>query len=153
MILLGAEGERREKAMSIKFLMTKEVTSLPRDATVLDAAKFMTDMNVGSVVVVEDGNKPVGILTDRDIMTKATALEKDPRALRVRDIMISPVVTVSADKDIEDVTNLMNTHKVRRFPVVENGRLIGVIALDDILVFLGKEMQDIATALKVELGK
>lgn len=139
--------------MSIKFLMTKEVTSLPRDATVLDAAKFMTDMNVGSVVVVEDGNKPVGILTDRDIMTKATALEKDPRALRVRDIMISPVVTVSADKDIEDVTNLMNTHKVRRFPVVENGRLIGVIALDDILVFLGKEMQDIATALKVELGK
>jgi CBS domain-containing protein len=153
MILLGAEGERREKAMSIKFLMTKEVTSLPRDATVLDAAKFMTDMNVGSVVVVEDGNKPVGILTDRDIMTKATALEKDPRALRVRDIMISPVVTVSADKDIEDVTNLMNTHKVRRFPVVENGRLIGVIALDDILVFLGKEMQDIATALRVELGK
>lgn len=139
--------------MSIKFLMTKEVTSLPRDATVLDAAKFMTDMNVGSVVVVEDGNKPVGILTDRDIMTKAIALEKDPRALRVRDIMISPVVTVSADKDIEDVTNLMNTHKVRRFPVVENGRLIGVIALDDILVFLGKEMQDIATALKVELGK
>jgi predicted transcriptional regulator len=139
--------------MSIELLMSKEVTSLPRDASVLDAAKFMTDMNVGSLVVVEDGNRPVGILTDRDIMTKATAMEKDLRTLKVSDIMVSPVVTVTADKDIAEVTDLMHTHKVRRFPVVEDGRTIGVIALDDILVFLGKEMQDIATALKAELGK
>ncbi len=139
--------------MSLKPLMTEEVTSLPPNATVLDAAKFMTDMNVGSVVVV-DGDKPIGILTDRDIMTKVVVERKDPQTVKVKDIMASPVVTISVEKDIVDVTKLMSTHGVRRFPVVDSdGRIIGVIALDDILVFLGEELQNIATALKCELGK
>jgi CBS domain-containing protein len=131
--------------------MTREVTSLPESASVLDAAKFMTDMNVGSVVVV-DGSRPLGILTDRDIMIKTMVTGKDPRDVMVKDIMVSPVVTVSEDKDLLDVTNLMSESKVRRFPVVDSeGRIIGVIALDDILVFLGTEMQNIATALRSEL--
>lgn len=139
--------------MSLKPLMTEEVTSLPPNATVLDAAKFMTDMNVGSVVVV-DGDKPIGILTDRDIMTKVVVERKDPQTVKVKDIMASPVVTISVEKDIVDVTKLMSTHGVRRFPVVDSdGRIIGVIALDDILVFLGEELQNIAAALKCELGK
>lgn len=139
--------------MSLKPLMTEEVTSLPPNATVLDAAKFMTDMNVGSVVVV-DGDKPIGILTDRDIMTKVVVERKDPQTVKVKDIMASPVVTISVEKDIVDVTKLMSTHGVRRFPVIDSdGRIIGVIALDDILVFLGEELQNIAAALKCELGK
>jgi CBS domain-containing protein len=139
--------------MSLKPLMTKEITSLPSTATVLDAAKFMTDMNVGSVVVAED-DKPSGILTDRDIVTKVLVQGKDPKMTRVGEIMTSPAVTISEDKDIIDVTRLMSSHKIRRFPVVDaNGKLIGVITLDDILIFLGQEMQNIATALKTELGK
>ncbi len=139
--------------MSLKPLMTKELTSLPSAATVLDAAKYMTDMNVGSVIVVDD-DKPSGILTDRDIVTKVLSQDKDPKTTRIRDIMTSPAVTISEDKDIVDVTRLMSSHKIRRFPVVDaNGKIIGVITLDDVLVFLGQEMQNIATALKTELGK
>ncbi|MDA8214824.1 MAG: CBS domain-containing protein [Nitrospiraceae bacterium] len=139
--------------MSLKPLMTKELTSLPSTATVLDAAKYMTDMNVGSVIVVDD-DKPSGILTDRDIVTKVLVQGKDPKTTKVGEIMTSPAVTISEDKDIIDVTRLMSSHKIRRFPVVDaNGKLIGVITLDDILIFLGQEMQNVATALKTELGK
>jgi CBS domain-containing protein len=139
--------------MSLKPLMTKEITSLPSTATVLDAAKYMTDMNVGSVIVV-DNDKPSGILTDRDIVTKVLSRDKDPKTINIRDIMTSPAVTISEDRDIIDVTRLMSERGIRRFPVVDaNGKIIGVITLDDVLVFLGQEMQNVATALKTELGK
>lgn len=139
--------------MSLRPLMTKEVTSLPSNASILDAAKFMTDMNVGSVVVVED-NIPSGIITDRDIVTKVLALKKDPKTTMIGAIMASPVVTISEDKDVVDVTRLISTHGIRRLPVVDaSGKLVGVIALDDVLIFLGQEMHNIATALKGELGR
>ena len=137
--------------MSLKPLMTKELTSLPSTATALDAAKYMTDMNVGSVIVVDD-DKPSGILTDRDIVTKVLSQDKDPKTTKIRDIMTSPAVTISEDRYIIDVTRLMSERGIRRFPVVDaNGKIIGVITLDDVLVFLGQEMQNIATSLKREL--
>jgi CBS domain-containing protein len=143
--------DKEDKGMAINQLMIKDVTSLPAYATVLDAAKFMTDMNVGTVIVtVEDS--PTGLLTDRDIVTKVLAQEKDPKTTKIDEIMVTPVVTISEDKGIFDVTKLMSTHGIRRFPVVDaNGKLVGVIALDDVIVLLGEEMKNIAGALKVEL--
>ena len=139
--------------MSLKPLMSKIITSLPARATALDASKFMTDMNVGSVIVVE-GSKPIGIVTDRDIMTKVIIEGKNPQKVMIRDIMTSPVITVSVEKSIFDVTKLMKKYKVRRFPVVDaEGKIVGVVTLSDILVFIGQEMKNIATALKVRLGK
>jgi CBS domain-containing protein len=138
--------------MSLKALMIKEVTSLPPTASVLDAAKFMTDMNVGSVIVMKD-NSPSGFLTDRDIVSKLLAQGKDPKTTKISEIMVTPVVTVSEDKGIFDVTGLMATHGIRRVPVVDSSaKLVGIVALDDVLVLIGQEMQNIAAALKVELG-
>lgn len=139
--------------MSLKPLMSKIITSLPARATALDAAKFMTDMTVGSVIVVE-GDKPIGIVTDRDIMTKVMIEGRNPAKVSIKDIMTSPVITVSVEKSIFDVTKLMKKYKVRRFPVVDaKGKIVGVITLSDILVFIGQEMKNIATTLKVRLGK
>lgn len=139
--------------MAVSQMMTQDVTSLPENASVMDAAKFMTGMNVGSVIVM-DGSKPIGILTDRDIMVRVMVEGKDPNATKISDIMVSPVATVSEDKDILDVTHLMSEKKVRRCPVVNSkGMVVGMIALDDILVSLGQEMQDIASVLKFEIDK
>jgi CBS domain-containing protein len=137
--------------MALKQLMIKDVTSLPTYATVLDAAKFMTGMNVGTVIVtVED--IPSGLITDRDIVTKVLAQGKDPKTTKIEEVMITPVVTISEDKGIFDVTKLMSTHGIRRFPVVDSkGKLVGVIALDDVMVLLGEEMKNIAGALRAEL--
>jgi CBS domain-containing protein len=139
--------------MALKQLMIKDVTSLPTYATVLDAAKFMADMDVGTVIVtVEDS--PSGLITDRDIVTKVLAQEKDPKTTKIEEIMVTPVVTISEDKGIFDVTKLMSTHGIRRFPVVDtNGKLVGVIALDDVILLLGEEMKNIAGALRAELQK
>lgn len=138
--------------MSLRLLMSKEITLLPSTATVLDAAKFMTDMNVGSVIIMKD-DIPSGILTDRDIVAKVLAQGKDPRTTKIGEIMRTPVVTISEDKDIIDVTKLISTHAIRRLPVVgTNGKLVGVITLDDVLILLGQEMQNIAAALKGEIG-
>lgn len=137
--------------MALNQLMIKDVTSLPAYATVLDAAKFMTDMNVGTVIVtVED--KPSGLITDRDIVTKVLAQGTDPNTTKIEDVMVTPVVTISEDKGIFEVTKLMSTHGIRRFPVVDaKGKLVGVIALDDLMVLLGEEMKNIAGALRAEL--
>ena len=138
--------------MALRDLMIKDVTSLPPTASVLDAAKFMADMNVGSVIVMKD-NSPSGFLTDRDIVTKVLAQGKDPKTTKISEIMVTTVVTISEDKGIFDVTKLMSAHGIRRVPVVDSiGKLVGVIALDDVLVLLGKEMQNIAAALRTELG-
>jgi CBS domain-containing protein len=137
--------------MSLKQLMTEEITSLPSTATVLDAAKFMTDMNVGSVIVTE-ADSPSGLITDRDVVAKVLAQGKDSKTTKIGEVMVSPVVTITEDKDIIDATKLMSSHGIRRLPVTDSaGKLTGVISLDDVLVVLGNEMQNIATTLKKEL--
>lgn len=139
--------------MSLKKLMTEDVTYLPSTATVLDAAKFMTNMNVGSVIVA-DNESPSGLITDRDIVSKVLAHGKDSSITKIGEIMASPVVTISEDKDIIDATKLMSTHGIRRLPVTDlKGNLTGVISLDDVLLLLSKEMHNIATTLKKELEK
>ncbi|MBI4688346.1 MAG: CBS domain-containing protein [Nitrospirae bacterium] len=140
--------------MALTSLMTKEITSLPAHATATDAAKYMFEMNVGSVIITDDSNKPIGILTDRDIVSKVIGPEKDPKTVKIKDIMTSPVVTVPVDKDIIDATKIMCAHGIRRFAVVDSGgKLAGVLTLDDILILLGQEIQHIAAALKREIGK
>jgi CBS domain-containing protein len=144
----------RSTDMSLKTFMTQDVTALPATATVLDAAKFMTDMNVGSVVITDDNEKPSGLITDRDIVSKVLSQGKDSKAVKIDEIMISPVVTISEDKDILDATQTMSIHGIRRLPVTNSkGELAGVVSLDDILLVLGKEMQDIAVTLQKECGK
>lgn len=140
--------------MSLSQLMTKEITSLPETATALDAAKYMTDMNVGSVIITDEKEKPVGIITDRDISTKIVAAEKDPKSVKLKDIMCSPVVTINVGKNIIDATRLMGEYWVRRLPVVnDEGKVVGVLSMDDVLIFLSQEIQNIANALKREIGK
>ena len=85
--------------MSLKELMTEDVTYLPSTATVLDAAKFMTSMNVGSVIVADD-ESPSGLITDRDVVAKVIALGKDSSTTKIGEVMVSPVVTISEDKDV-----------------------------------------------------
>jgi signal-transduction protein with cAMP-binding, CBS, and nucleotidyltransferase domain len=140
--------------MSLKALMTEDVTYLPATASVLDAAQFMVNMNVGSVIVTDDKDSPSGLITDRDVVTKVLALEKDSKTTKIGEIMVSPVVTISEDKGILDATQLMSTHGIRRLPVTDaNGTLTGVISLDDVLVLLGNEMQNVAATLKKELAE
>lgn len=122
---------------SIKEVMTRDVRACEPNATVVEAAKVMAREDVGPVPIVEDG-RLVGIVTDRDIVVRVVAEGRDPNATTVKEIASTDLVTVSPDEDLDEALNLLAEHQVRRLPVVESDRLVGIVAQADI-ARLGKD--------------
>lgn len=121
--------------MKVKEIMTRGVEVVRPDQTVQDAACKMRDLDVGPIPVV-DGNRPVGIVTDRDIAIRAVAAGRDPRATPVRDVMTAGVVTCSEDDDVKDVARLMKDRQIRRVVVTGAGgqQVAGIVSLGDVAV-------------------
>ncbi len=114
--------------------LTPLVYTVTPEATVWEAAELMRRRGVGDLVVVED-LKPVGILTDRDIVLRVTAAGLSPLDLPVRDVMSAQPVTVPREMEIGEGIALMARHGIRRLPIVdERGRLVSILTLDDILL-------------------
>jgi CBS domain-containing protein len=118
-------------AKNIKEVMTTGVKACEPTATVLEAAKLMAQEDVGPTPIVEDG-RLVGIVTDRDIVVKAVAQGKDVNSTKIGDIASRDLVTISPDMDMNDALELMAENQVRRLPVVEGDRLVGIVAQADI---------------------
>jgi CBS domain-containing protein len=124
---------------SIKEVMTRDVRACEPNATVADAAKVMAQEDVGPVPIVEDG-RLVGIVTDRDIVVRVVAEGRDPNATTVKEIASTDLVTVSPGDDLDEALNLLAERQVRRLPVVEGDRLVGIVAQADV-ARLGKDKQ------------
>jgi CBS domain-containing protein len=120
--------------MKVRDLMTKNPACASPDMDLCQVARLMADHNVGSIPVVESGSQRViGMVTDRDIATRAVAERKNPLEMRAEEIMSSPVVTVEEDADVEEVARLMQDRQVRRVPVVDQyGNVRGMVAQADI---------------------
>ena len=116
----------------IRDIMSENPVMINKKASVLDAVKEMKSEMVGSIIVVEDG-KPIGILTESDILSKIVAEEKDAAKVAVEEVMSSPPITISPDANIEEAVKIMGKYKIRRLPVVENGKLIGMVTERDIM--------------------
>lgn len=122
----------------------------------IKAAQLMREKHIGYLVVVSrdaaDGlQKPVGVLTDRDIVVTVVARQTDPRALRVGDVMTPSPVTVLESDPVEKSVREMRRMGVRRLPVVgKHGELIGVLSLDDVIEALSGELQNIAGSIRNE---
>ncbi len=120
--------------MKVKDIMTAPAVSINSDATVEEAAKVMRRHNIGSIPVTDDSGKLSGVLTDRDIVIRAVARGMDIKERTVNEIMTQKVVFVSPKTDIEKTARTMAHDRIRRLPVIEHDRLVGVIALGDIAV-------------------
>ncbi|ADG07031.1 CBS domain-containing protein [Kyrpidia tusciae] len=119
--------------MKLKDLMTTQVSYVSPASTCKDAARVMNDINVGSVPVV-DKDKLVGICTDRDIVLKCIAAGKDPATTAVKDCMTANPITGTPDMDAHQASDLMSQHQIRRLPVVDQGKLVGMVAIGDLAV-------------------
>lgn len=108
------------------------VAAVGRDHSVLDAAKEMNTRRVGSLVVTE-GESVVGIFTERDILTRVVAVRRDPETTPVGEVMTAPVAVCHPDTTVEECRGVMTKQRIRHLPVVENGRLVGIITSGDIL--------------------
>ena len=113
-------------------VMTKDPVTSGPEITVTQAATVMRDRGVGSLIVVE-GDKAIGIVTERDIVTKVAAEDRKSSTLKVRDVMTSPVVSVHPHEEVEEAARRMSKRRIRRLPVVQDGKLLGVITENDIL--------------------
>jgi len=112
--------------------MTQGPRSVRRDSSVVEAARIMRDEDVGVVPVV-DGDRIVGMLTDRDITLSVVAEGKDPQSTNAEEIASSELVTVDPQQDLDEALRLMARHQVRRLPVVEeDGKLVGILAQADV---------------------
>lgn len=109
------------------------VEKVPVSATVAQAAKAMQRADVGDVVVV-DGDDPVGILTDRDIVVRVLAEGKSPARTKVKSVCSKNLVTIDAMGSVEEAEGLIREHAVRRLPVMDrDGRMVGIVSLDDLV--------------------
>jgi CBS domain-containing protein len=115
----------------VREVMTSNPTSCSVEASVADAAKTMAKEDLGPIPVVE-GNRLVGILTDRDIVVRVVAELRDPQSTSVGDVASSDLATVSPDEDLDRALQLLAERQVRRLPVVEGETLVGVVAQADI---------------------
>ena len=115
--------------MKAQDIMTQDVYTVQAEDPIWKAAQVMRDANIGAVPVMK-GREVVGIITDRDIAIRDVASEEDNRTCS--EIMSSNLVSCDPETDIEEVTNLMSQHQIRRLPVVENGEVIGMVSLGDL---------------------
>ena len=113
--------------------MTTRLVTMDGNDTLIAAAQEMRDSAIGDVVVT-DGDNVVGIVTDRDIAVRGVAENMDPTATRLNQITSKDVVTVSQNDDAVAAADLMRTYAVRRLPVVDDGRLVGLISMGDLAV-------------------
>jgi CBS domain-containing protein len=122
--------------MEIREVMTESVVTAPPSATVREVAETMRERNVGSVVLVSDDGDPVGFITDRDLAVSVLA-DGHGGDVPAGDHASSPVVTGTGSMDVTEATELMVGHGIRRLPIVDDGRLTGIVTLDDLAVRIG----------------
>jgi CBS domain-containing protein len=116
----------------IRYIMTDQVECCTLLDNIFEVAVKMKELNVGAIPIV-DNDKLVGMITDRDIVVRGVA-EKHPGSTKVEDIMSNGLITISPDATSRDAVKLMAEHQIRRIPVVEGDKMIGIVSLGDFAV-------------------
>jgi CBS domain-containing protein len=123
---------------SVRDAMTEDPRSIGASTSVVEAARLMRDEHIGSLPIT-DGDTLVGMITDRDITTRVVAEAADLATTSVGDVHSQDLIRVEPDKDLEEALRLMARHQIRRLPVVEGGRLVGIVAQADIALTLSED--------------
>lgn len=140
--------------MSLRKVITKKVSTIFADSTVYQAAQIMRESHVGDLVVIEKQNgriKPIGILTDRDIVMSTTVYDLVPSSISVEDIMGPFLIVAKISDNFYHIIDLMKKHGLKRIPLVnDQGNLEGIISADDILGMLAEELKDLTKVIKIQ---
>ncbi len=121
-------------SLKVEDVMVKDVITISYRASVKRAAQVMNKHEIGCLIVVK-GRKAVGIVTERDMLKRVVAKAANPQKTKVEEIMSRPLIVVEPDMDLEDAVKLMFEMKIKKLPVVERGKLVGLISITDIARF------------------
>ena len=118
--------------MKVKECMCSEVCFCKPDSTISQVAKMMSKNHIGCIPVCNENNCVIGILTDRDIILRAVACDKDTNNTKVSEIMSCNTICCDCDSELKEISKTMGEQQVRRIPVTENGKLVGILTLGDL---------------------
>jgi len=121
-------------SLKVEDVMVKDVITVEADQTVKKAIDLMNENEIGSLIVVKQG-KAVGIITERDMLTRILARSRNPERTKVSEIMSAPLVVADPKMELEEAARLMFKMKVKKLPVISNGELVGLITLTDLARF------------------
>lgn len=134
--------------MKVKDCMCNNVIWLTPKTNVCDCAKLMCEQHVGSIPVCDNNQNIVGFVTDRDILLRAIACNKDINTTKLSDIMTTNVCCCDANNDVDQATKLMSENQIRRIPVVENNKIVGILSLGDLAQNQDISNQKVATTFE-----
>ena len=117
--------------MVVKDIMYRNIIKVPSTTTVVEATRIMDKNNIGCVLATE-GDKTVGIMTERDVLKKVVAARRNCEKTTVKEVMTSPLITIESDTTIEEANDFMEKNKIRRLVVTDNGKIAGIITIRDI---------------------
>jgi CBS domain-containing protein len=115
----------------VRDVMTRGVKTIRPEDTVLEAVSKMNKFHIGSIVVTNNG-RPMGIITERDILVKVVEPCMDPASIRAKDVMSKPVITIEPNAAVEEAAKIMARARIKKLPVVEGGKLVGIVTTTDI---------------------
>jgi CBS domain-containing protein len=118
-------------ATELREVMAKDPTTMPADTPLIDAARSMKEKQIGDVIVL-DGDKMCGVVTDRDIVVRAIAEGRDPGDTKLDDVCTHDVITLPPDATVDEAVKLMREKAIRRIPIEEDGKPIGIVSLGDV---------------------
>jgi CBS domain-containing protein len=125
-------GRKRDMVAGVvRDIMTKDIVTIDADRSALEAAKLMTEKGISSVFVVKDGN-PIGIVSERDFIKKICAKELQVSQVKIGEIMSKILTTADPETPIEVAVQRMVNHKIRRLPIMEAGKVVGIITVTDL---------------------
>lgn len=138
--------------MQVKDIMTSDPTCCTADSSLAEVARMMVDNDCGEIPVVESqgGKKPVGVVTDRDIVVRTIGAGKNPMDMTAGDCMSTPAVTIKSDASFKECKHLLRDNQIRRIPVVDDsGAICGIVALADVAKYAsdddaGDVLQDVS---------
>ena len=141
--------------MTIRELAREDVVTVYLDDSILDVAGVLRESGVGSAVVLDAHDEPLGVVTDRDLVVYGQQFVDSLAETAVNEVLSMTVFSVSPESDLEELTARMRQEGVRRVPVVDDGKLVGIVTLDDIVVHLADrldspELDDIAAVIERE---
>ncbi|RZN39819.1 MAG: CBS domain-containing protein [Methanophagales archaeon ANME-1-THS] len=134
-----------ETDIPLKDVMVREVVKGDLNLTILEAAKIMRKYDVDSIVVLDRG-EPVGIVTEGDIISEVVSKDLKPSKMKLKDIMTAPLITASPGDRLSDIAKKMSKERIRKIPVIDNGKLVGIVADIDI-ISVSSEMNSILAEL------
>jgi CBS domain-containing protein len=138
--------------MAIDEFYETAVITITKEASIQEAATLMRENNIGNIIVVdEEGNSPtpIGILTDRDIVIKVIAERADVNNVTVGEVMAENIQVFLKEEGVKEILNEMKEKEIRRAPIVDkNGKLVGIVTVDDLLILISHELNDLVEVIR-----